>query len=385
MKILYILKSLEKGGAERFVIDLCLELNKRPEIEYKLMILQEGNDFEHLSTEIPFIQMPGPFIPSFTKKTNFDTNPYKKILEEFKPDIIHSHLFRSELYTSTHVLKDTVYVVHGHDNMKEFRNFDLKTVLQKSLLTNFLEKYILLRDKYRKNKRTYFIANSPHTLTYFKNSVPAFFKNNVRLIEYGFNFNRFFNPDRGALDKTKKLKLINVGRFAVYKNQKLLIEVARNMKAKGIEFEMNLLGVGEQLPAIQKMIDTYHLNNEVFLRGNINDVENWLNDSAIYLHSAYYEPFGLVLLEAMASGLPCLILNGKGNAYVVKNDFNGYIFDQEDPELFIEKITTLIQDKDLYGSLSKNAQNFAKTYAIEAKTDELLEFYKSVTKGDLTN
>jgi glycosyltransferase involved in cell wall biosynthesis len=215
--------------------------------------------------------------------------------------------------------------------------------------------------------------------------VPAFLKNNVRLIEYGFNFNRFFNPKRGPIDKTKKLKLINVGRFAVYKNQKLLIEVARNMKAKGIEFEMNLLGVGEQLPAIQKMIDTYHLNNVVFLRGNINDVENWLNDSAIYLHSAYYEPFGLVLLEAMASGLPCLILNGKGNAYVVKNDFNGYIFDQEDPELFVEKITALIQDKDLYGSFSKNAQNFAKTYAIDVKTDELIEFYKSVTKGNLSH
>ena len=380
MKILYILKSFDKGGAERYAIDLCIELNKRKDIEYKLLVLQTGNDFEYLTKQIPYIQMKCPYVPSLRRKIKFDNSEFKKIISDFKPDIIHSHLFRSELYTSTYVIKDVAYVVHGHDNMKEFRNFDFKTLINKSLFTNFFEKLILLKRKYRINKRTYFIANSIDTLNYYQKNVPAFLKQNVKLIQCGFDFARFSNVLRDSRIKSEKIKLINVGRFAVYKNQKLLIEVAKNLKEKGILFELNLLGVGDHMTLVQKMIDTYKLNDEVFLRGNVNDVENWMNESDIYLHSAYYEPFGLVLLEAMASGLPCIILNGKGNADIIKDGVNGYIFDYEDPNLFVQKIIDLSTNSELYKKISINAHEYASRFAIEPKTDELISFYKSIIK-----
>jgi glycosyltransferase involved in cell wall biosynthesis len=342
--------------------------------------LQAGNDFEYLTTYIPYIQMPGPFVPSFTKKNNFDNTLYKNIINDFKPDIIHSNLFRSELYTTTHVVKNVAYVVHGHDNMKEFKSFKLTTLTNKALLTNFLEKCILILRKYIKNKKTYFIANSQDTLKYYQKSVPIFLKKNVKLIEYGFDLDRFYNTKRNTLVSNQKIKLINVGRFAIYKNQKLLIEVAKKLKNKGISFELNLLGVGEQFENIRKLIHDYDLNNEVFLRGNVNDVENWLNQSTIYLHSAYYEPFGLVLLEAMASGLPCVILNGKGNADIIKNNFNGYIFDKEDPNLFVQKIIELSSKDDLYHFISVNARQYASQFAIGPKTDELINFYKTIIR-----
>lgn len=380
MKILYILKSLEKGGAERYVIDLCCELNKRNDIAYKLLILQEGNDFGFLTDKIPYTQMPGPFVPSFTKKNNFDNTLYKNIINDFKPDIIHSNLFRSELYTTTHVVKNVAYVVHGHDNMKEFKPFSIITLTNKALLTNFLEKCILIFKKYIKNKRTYFIANSRDTLKYYQKSVPRFLKKNVKLIEYGFDLDRFYNTKRNTHVSNQKIKLINVGRFAIYKNQKLLIEVSRILKNRGISFELNLLGVGEQLENIRKLINDYDLNNAVFLRGNVNNVEDWLNQSTIYLHSAYYEPFGLVLLEAMASGLPCVILNGKGNADIIKSNINGYIFDEEDPNLFVQKIIELSNNNNLYDSISKNSQEYASKFRIGPKTDELIEFYKTIIR-----
>ena len=135
-----------------------------------------------------------------------------------------------------------------------------------------------------------------------------------------------------------KLKLINVGRFAVYKNQQLLIAISKKLREDTVEFELNLLGVGDEIEKIQSLVNDSGLQNHVLLRGNVDNVEEWLNESHIYLHSAYYEPFGLVLLEAMASGLPCIILNGKGNADVIENGENGYIFDEQNPDLFAEKI-----------------------------------------------
>ena len=120
------------------------------------------------------------------------------------------------------------------------------------------------------------------------------------------------------------------------------------------------------------------MEDHVFVRGNIDLVEEYLAKADIYLHSAYYEPFGLVLLEAMAAGLPCIILDGRGNRKLVKDDYNGYLFFEQNAEVFADKIMELAGNKNLLTKLSENAQKFAETYDISKKTDELIEFYKSI-------
>lgn len=378
MKTIYIIKSLEKGGAERYALDLCLELNKRPEIEYKLLVLQDGNDYEYLSSQVNFQKLDGPFIPSIWRKTQVNVEQYREIIEDFKPDIIHTHLFRSELFTSIYVPKDVAFVVHGHDNMKEFKNLSLESFRKKSSLTDFYEKQILVNKKYKKNKNTYFIANSPDTLEYFQNSVPAFLRQNVTLIEYGFDFNRFYLPEKSERSPNKKFSIINIGRYEKRKNQKFIVEIAGVLKRRNFDFEINLLGTGECIDAVREQITELGLEEKVFVRGNVDLVEEYLAKADVYLHSAYYEPFGLVLLEAMAAGLPCIILDGRGNRNLVKDDYNGYLFFEQNAEVFADKIMELAANKTLLKKLSRNAQDFAKTYDIAEKTDELIEFYEAI-------
>ncbi len=378
MKILYIIKSLEKGGAERYALDLCLELNKRPNIEYKLLVLQDGNDYEYLSSKVNYQKVDGPFVPSILRKTYVNVDQYKEIIDSFKPDIIHTHLFRAELFSSIYIPQDVVFVVHGHDNMREFRNLSFNTFFQKSLLTSFYEKQLLVNGKYKKNKNTYFIANSPDTLSYFQSTVPSFLKQNVKLIEIGFDFNRFHLPKREVKPPNKKFSLINIGRYEERKNQKFIVEIAHLLKNKGFEFEVNLLGTGDCIDKVKNQIRELHLEDRVFVRGNVDLVEEYLSKSDLYLHSAYYEPFGLVLLEAMAAGLPCVILDGIGNRNLVKDDYNGYLFSEQNAEVFAKKIIELSKDTPLLEKLSQNAQKFAKTYDISEKTNELIEFYQSI-------
>lgn len=378
MKVLYILKSLEKGGAERYVIDLCLYLNKIKDIEYRLLILQEGNQFEYLTDQLNIIQADGPFIPSILRKSIVNIEQYKNILNEFKPDIIHTNLFRAELYSSIYVLKDVVYVTHGHDNMKEYKNFSIKTLFNKHLLTCFYEKCYLIYNKYRVNKNFYVIANSPDTYDYFKNTLPGFLKNNVKLIEYGFDFDRFYFPNRKHHELKATIKLIYIGRYAVYKNHVFVVEIAKELKRLKANFEITLLGDGVEFNNVKQLVYENNLQTNVIMLGNVDFVEKYLQESDIYIHTAYYEPFGLVLLEAMASGLPCIILNGKGNKYIIKEGFNGYMFNEQDPKLFADKIVSLHSDKELWRLMSKNAQDYASTYKIEDKTTELLNFYKEL-------
>jgi glycosyltransferase involved in cell wall biosynthesis len=385
MKILYIIKSLEKGGAERYALDLCLELNRRSDIEYKLLVLQEGNDYEFLSSNVNYQRLDGPFVPSILRKTHVNVDQYKEIIDNFKPDIIHTHLFRSELFSSIYVPQDVAFVVHGHDNMREFRNLSLNSFFKKSLLTNFYEKQLLVRNKYRKNRNTYFIANSPDTLNYYQNTVPSYLKQNVRLIEYGFDFNRFYLPGAENKIPNKKFSIVNIGRYEERKNQRFIVKIADRLKQKNFDFEINLLGTGECIDKVREQIKTLNLEDEVFVRGNVDYVEEYLAKADLYLHTAYYEPFGLVLLEAMAAGLPCIILDGRGNRNLVKNDYNGYIFSEQNAEIFANKIIELSKNSDLLKQLSQNAQLFAKTYNISEKTNELIEFYKSIISKNSVN
>jgi glycosyltransferase involved in cell wall biosynthesis len=383
VRILYIIKSLEKGGAERYALDLCVELNKRPEIEYKLLVLQDGNDYEYLSSQVNHQQVDGPFVPSILRKTYVNVDQYKAILEEFKPHIIHTHLFRAELFTSIYVPQDVAFVAHGHDNMREFRNVSFDTFFQKALLTNYYEKRMLVNNKYKKNKNTYFIANSPDTFSYFQSTVPAFLKDNVKLIEYGFDFQRFFYPDRKPRSAGEKFSIVNIGRYEPRKNQKFIVEIADILKRKNFDFEINLLGTGDCIEDVKQQIKDLGLEDHVFVRGNVNYVEEYLNKAHLYLHAAYYEPFGLVLLEAMAAGLPCLILDGKGNTNLVKDGYNGYLYFEQNAEKFADGILAIADNPRLLSDMSGNAQEFAKKYDISVKTDELIEFYKSIAPDRL--
>ncbi|MBA3900373.1 MAG: glycosyltransferase [Bacteroidetes bacterium] len=381
MKIIYIIKSLEKGGAERFILNLCKELNKRENIEYKLLILQDGNEYVHLSSEVNYQRLDGPYVPSIFSTNYVNVQQYKDIVDAFKPDIISTHLFRSEIFSTIYLVPDAVYVTHGHDNMVEFENFSFSTLFNKRKLTNFYEKLLLIRNKYQKINKMYYLPNSENTFNYYKRTVPKKFRSNIKLFEPGFHFSTFYkslSPKNVLLNG--KIKILNVGSFVEKKNQAFIIEIAKELKTKNVDFEINLLGDGPNKEKVQQKIVDFGLDREILIRGKVNNVENYLWESDIYLHTAFYEPFGQVLLEAMAAGLPCIVLDGKGNRKLIKNNENGYLFYNQDAEAFVEKIIEYTSNKENYFKLSLNAQSFAKQFDISNKTDELIAFYEKITK-----
>ena len=114
------------------------------------------------------------------------------------------------------------------------------------------------------------------------------------------------------------------------------------------------------------------LNDYVKLVGNVNDVETYLHKSDIYVHSSYSESFGLVFIEAMAAGLPIVSLDGGGNRDLIINNFNGYIIDKPNIELFTSKILQIKNNPNFIIKLSKNGLEFSKNYGIESFVDKLI-------------
>jgi glycosyltransferase involved in cell wall biosynthesis len=373
VKVLYIINNLTKGGAERFVLDLLIFLHKTSSIEYRLAVLNDENDYEEYDKKI--LNLTNLNYTTFSLRKKNKNSVLKNLLDDFKPDIIHSNLFLSEFSTVLDVRKDIKYVCHGHDNMHQFKSLRFKDLFNKQRLLNRLE-YVILKNKKYNIAQTYFIVNSKHTFSFFKKQLPKNQKKNVRLIQCGFNYDKYFQKNDHILNK--KIRLVNVGSYQLKKNQQFIVDIAEVLKNRGVDFEINLIGDGSEFEKVKRKIEHKKLSNHVFQRGLQSNVQEWYQKSDIYLHSANYEPFGLVFLEAMAAGLPIVTLDGKGNRDIIENDKNGYLFHEENAELFANKIIEFTTDKKKYKEMSDFAQNYAKTFDVSIKNKKLIEFYESI-------
>ena len=151
MRILHIIPTLCIGGAERLVLDICREL-KAQDHEVKLVYFHNKNEYQNLSEQVNPILLPVHVHPSVLGKWDINIEPLNELIRNFKPDIIHSHLFEAEIFSRENIFSGIKYFSHCHDNMLQFRNFSFETIFQKKLLTDFYEKQHLLK-KYLPQKR----------------------------------------------------------------------------------------------------------------------------------------------------------------------------------------------------------------------------------------
>ena len=376
LKILYIINSLGKGGAERLLIDTCRELKNRNEIEYLILSLSPVNDYREDSKELNIEYCNATVNLSILRKSKIQLEEFDKIINTFKPDIIHSHLYIAEIVSRERNYNNITYVTHLHGYEEQFENFSINTILSKRKFINWYEKQRLIK-KY-KNCNNYFIAISSYVENCFYKSMPSAFSDKIVLLHNAIDFKRFHNDNKKSLNNNDCTNLINTGSFSEKKNQQFLLSVFKVIKEKGIDLQLTLLGNGDEFEKIQKLAGKIDFDKQIIMPGNVINVEDYLFLNHIYVHSAIYEPFGLVLLEAMAAGLPVVSLDGKGNRDIIKNGYNGFMIEKPDANLFAEKIIELISNTELYSTMSENAVKFAADYDIKKYVDKLIKYYYSL-------
>lgn len=176
-------------------------------------------------------------------------------------------------------------------------------------------------------------------------------------------------PFIGRLPKVKKkeigdiVNLTFMGRLQVQKGAHLLTKIAEKLKEKNIDYELSVLGDGPLMHKIKKEIRKKKLNIKLF--GFVTDKrirDNTLAKSNILLApSLWYEPFGIVILEAMAFGVPIIGSSLGGMGELIKENNAGLaVFPTvENVVAAIEKLTA---DSRLYGKLSKSGLQNIKKY-----------------------
>jgi glycosyltransferase involved in cell wall biosynthesis len=370
MKIIQIIPNLKKGGAERLVLDICKKLMQQKNIVVKLIVFSCQNEYSFLMPGIDVEVIPSAVKLSITRKNIAKVNELQHYINDFQPDIIHSHLFETEMVLAHITLpKNTKRIVHLHDKMSQFRRFNVKSIFYKLYFTNFFEKRIVLKN-YPKN--TTAICISKDVFLYAKQNLPSFITK--KLFYNAIDTERFY-PKENHL---KKNEICIIGSLVDKKGQDLAIETASKLKARSILFHLNVIGDGINKIALQNQINRLKLNNNVELLGNVDFIEKFLQKSKVYLHTAKHEPFGLVLIEAMACGLPVVCTDGKGNRDLIQEGENGFMVWKRDPEMLADKIELLLKNEALRIEMGKKAFTFAQDFGMKKYVDSLINLYKSI-------
>lgn len=370
IKILHIIPDLRKGGAERLALDICIELSRRNDVDARLVSLFDLNEFQNSSKQINHLLIPSHIQLSITGKSIISVEKLYDFIENFKPNIIHTHLFEAELIGRWNIIKDIKYFSHFHNNMHQFRNISLKTFFDKERLTDVYDKLIISR-KYNICDNS-FIAISQNT-KFFLQDVLSIKKQNIHLIPNAINLTQFKYQQKGSI-QLNEIKLISVGRTDKNKNHTFLLDVVAEIKKKGKNVSLTIVGVGEQLDQLKSK--AIQLQIPVRFTGNIDAVEDELKNHTIYVHSAFTEALGLTLIEAMATGLPVITFDGGGNRDLIIEGVNGFMLKELNCETFANRIISLVEDKNLYLQISENARTFAQNFDIKKYVDTLLSIYK---------
>ncbi len=101
----------------------------------------------------------------------------------------------------------------------------------------------------------------------------------------------------------------------------------------------------------------------------------------IFVNPSLIEPFGLTILEAMASGLPVVATKYGGPSDIIKDGFNGLLIDPRDSNDMARKMKKLIQNKAFWNRVSRNGIKFArKNFTWESSAEKYLKVFKGVIK-----
>jgi glycosyltransferase involved in cell wall biosynthesis len=176
----------------------------------------------------------------------------------------------------------------------------------------------------------------------------------------GFN-NTAVMPNPVTLHPTRAAALeapaiITVGRLAREKNYEALIEAFSRLAPQHPDWSVRIFGDGPMRDPLQEQIDRCGLTGRVLLMGTTNDVESALLDSSIFALSSESEGLPLVLVEAMACGVPCVAYDcSPGIREIITDGVDGLVVTNRSVAELTAGIGRLIEDAELRRALGRAA------------------------------
>ena len=138
-----------------------------------------------------------------------------------------------------------------------------------------------------------------------------------------------------------------VGRLSVQKGIKYMLDAFRMVVEKLKNVHLIIVGTGELEGMVKDFIAKFNLEKRIHLLGFRNDIPDLLKTFDIFLLPSLWEGFGIVLIEAMASGKPIVATNASSIPEIVENGRNGILVTPENAEAISDALKKLISEPEL--------------------------------------
>ena len=376
MKICIISRALnKKGGISRYNTEIANRLCKC----YEVHAITAWYDYLNPRITIHKYSIPhDPYFLQISSSFIKVSALVRKLNRKFNFDIIHSSEAESlyqDVITAHSCIKAAFKKLSINNIFYDF----LRRIKPSTLFGLEVEKLIYFKRRYKK-----IIAVSSRIkqelIKYY--DVPS---DDIIVIPNGVNLDEF-KPDR--LKRQKIRDKLNID-----ENDIILMFSGHEFKRKGLKYvikalpktkkDAKLLVVGKDNPEpYERLALRLGVLDRIIFTGFVQDISGYYAASDIFVLPSLYEPFGLVITEAMASGLPVVVSESVGAAEILKDGYNGFLIrDPTNPNEIAEILNTLIYDDKIRKQVSRNARKIAEKYSWDVVTKRIMEVYEEIWKN----
>ena len=184
-----------------------------------------------------------------------------------------------------------------------------------------------------------------------------------------------------------RVDLITVGTLEPRKNQGFLLQVLRCARQQGHPYRLSVVGDGPSRGALQAQAEALGVAAQVTFLGARPHAAELLAGHRAYVHAARMESFGIVLVEALAAGLPVFAAPVGGVPEVFGDGVEGYYWSLDDPEAAAGQLVGVLENPARYKQLAhaartRHAEHFATGVVQEKLLGAVLGTLPTVTVPD---
>lgn len=330
INVAQVVEDLKIGGLERVIENITIHLDSEKFRVFVLCLTRGGEIAERLIANGKDVEILG--IKNYHNPLSLIK--VVKWLRQEKIDIVHTHAYPAGVLGRAAAIVARVPCIIHH--VHSIHSYNRRQLLIERLLSGFTDKIISCSNAVRGFMIRTAKVKEDKTITIY-NGVPLSWLSNNRDAS---DIRKVFNiPENSPVVGT-------VGRLHAIKGHKYLLEAAVTIQKTMGDVHFLIVGDGLLRKELEDMSRRLKLSNVIFT-GRRTDVNKLLTAMDIFVLLSVSEGLGIVIIEAMAAGLPVVATKIGGISEIVSNGISGILVPPEDPDAIANAIIMLLNDKEM--------------------------------------
>lgn len=339
MRVLMMIHSLRRGGAERVAIEVARGLRVRGHAVLIVPLLAT-NEYPTDSAGLPVTSLIPPNQYRWPSAVPRMARQFLPIVKSFDPDVIQTHTPTAAVVLRWAERKiPRQHVTHGYGAITRAAGW-------KGWVNQRLDRWA----RGGCHGGVTVVAESMRTIAAGYLGRPGY---EIRCVPNGVDLERFPFVERST---PAALSILTIGTLASVKRPDLAIGAMPRLLQLFPGAELRLAGEGPLREALQRQIRSLALEGRVHLLGRRTDVATLCAKADVCWHLSQSEGLPLAIVEAMSTGLPVIGHDVRGVRDIVTDGRNGFLVPYEDTEQLVQRTITLVRNRDLYMTLARGAR-----------------------------